>query len=66
MWRKGFQNDLHHAIVAPVRKVDPDCPDCRGSIRDNGVVAELRSSVRNRRDGKRKPDSDPRTREGRS
>jgi hypothetical protein len=42
-----------------VRKVDPDCPECRGSIRDSGVAAELRFSMRKSRDGKRRSEGDP-------
>ena len=38
-----------------VRKVDPDCPECQGSV----PLAGQRSSARKRRHEKRKPDRDP-------
>jgi hypothetical protein len=42
-----------------VQKVDPDCPECEGSVRDNGVLAERRK----KRDEKRKPNSAPHPRD---
>ena len=47
-----------------VRKVDPDCPECQGATKKSkNALAASRSSVRNRRDQKRKPDSNPHPRD---
>src|SRR5919108_2410673 len=48
-----------HRARETVRKVDPDCPECQQSDRDNGI----RAGRRKKRDEKRKPNRAPHPRD---